>query len=1200
MADRAVTLKIQIDSETYEVEATREEVQKLQRELNQSGRSAQNFGDETEANADQARRAMNRAADSADHLADSTENASGMLGGIGQDARNLGGALRSGNLGQAANSMGALAAKAAPVAGALYAAGRGAAFVGGKAVSFEKALTGVAKTTGLVGDKLDALGEDLQGLAGQLGVGQNELARIAETAGQLGIEGRANIAQFTETTAKLASVTQLTAEEASTQIAKISNAFNLPIRRAENLGSVLNGLSNTTTAKAGDISRALTRVGNSASAIGLTADEVAALGATLIDSGVQAETAGTSLRNVFIRMQSQAGELASQIGLTSERFSAMIQEDALSALRRYLAGLREMPEAQRAIRIKEIFGDENFLAVQSLTEQVDLLNTNLDRSAQLSREGTSLNEEFARTLETVSKQWQRLKGNLLDVATTIGSAALPGVQSLLEAINGLFEGTEALADETKALRAEQENLQGVEEAITTYKDLADQTGLSEEKQKELNEAVKTLKDRFPGFVTETENAAGTVRIYAEAAQSAYEAQNRLNREQRKANLEKLVEGYREQRKELKNNTSTADTLSSKIKHLRQLLKEGRPEDYSQYKELQKTLGNRAPDAAEFARDAIQNLTEELKAQHNDGETSTRLNDDYVRALASIGQTAEGLDLDAISQALTKVMGDAAEADKLARRVAKSFYDLDSVNVQPQVDVSGLEGEKLSESISYWERRLTATKEYASAQDATLQRYRQREEAQATLNALLERQKQLQQESTPPPGGDGDGDARAGPSQPSVPVAPQPDEEELPVAQMQMDYALPEELPDDEKKALKRLEKAEQKVKYIRQLSAHGIISDQEASKRSIGALETAMNQMQEAGIDPSSAAMQELKGKIDEAKEKSKGDWGAAEMRKLQQTARQATQIIGQLFRQQHRQRMQEIRREKRERLRAIDERKERELSAIDRQISAAAKGSKRRKKLRKKRKKVEDQYRNQREQAEQKFKKKQAKAKRKQAKMDKAAALFEIGINTASAVAEALPNIPLSITAGAIGAMQASVVASKPLPEVPSFASGAVGLTPQGVVEGPGGPTDDQIAATLRSPAATETPIRVSAGESIINAASTSAAPNALAAMNDDPALAEDIERSVTRTDELQRFAEGAVRVKQAQRMARGAGDGGDDLDNSELLEEMRKTRAATERQTERIDEQTQRLEDVERSVGIEAVDEKLAKHRERKTYRQ
>ena len=41
MADRAVTLKIQIDSETYEVEATREEVQKLQRELNQSRRNAE-------------------------------------------------------------------------------------------------------------------------------------------------------------------------------------------------------------------------------------------------------------------------------------------------------------------------------------------------------------------------------------------------------------------------------------------------------------------------------------------------------------------------------------------------------------------------------------------------------------------------------------------------------------------------------------------------------------------------------------------------------------------------------------------------------------------------------------------------------------------------------------------------------------------------------------------------------------------------------------------------------------------------------------------------------------------------------------------------------------------------------------------------------------------------------------------------------
>ncbi|TLX73681.1 phage tail tape measure protein [Labilibacter sediminis] len=52
-----------------------------------------------------------------------------------------------------------------------------------------------------------------------------------------------------------------------------------------------------------------------------------------------------------------------------------------------------------------------------------------------------------------------------------------------------------------------------------------------------------------------------------------------------------------------------------------------------------------------------------------------------------------------------------------------------------------------------------------------------------------------------------------------------------------------------------------------------------------------------------------------------------------------------------------------------------------------------------------------------------------KQAKRDKALRIFEATINTAAAIAEALPNIPLSIVAGVAGALQIAAIASAPLP---------------------------------------------------------------------------------------------------------------------------------------------------------------------------
>jgi len=67
---------------------------------------------------------------------------------------------------------------------------------------------------------------------------------------------------------------------------------------------------------------------------------------------------------------------------------------------------------------------------------------------------------------------------------------------------------------------------------------------------------------------------------------------------------------------------------------------------------------------------------------------------------------------------------------------------------------------------------------------------------------------------------------------------------------------------------------------------------------------------------------------------------------------------------------------------------------------------------------------------------KKRLAAKRKQAKATKATSLMEAIVHTASAVAEALPNIPLSILIGIMGAAQAALIASQPLP---SFAKGGI-----------------------------------------------------------------------------------------------------------------------------------------------------------------
>lgn len=67
------------------------------------------------------------------------------------------------------------------------------------------------------------------------------------------------------------------------------------------------------------------------------------------------------------------------------------------------------------------------------------------------------------------------------------------------------------------------------------------------------------------------------------------------------------------------------------------------------------------------------------------------------------------------------------------------------------------------------------------------------------------------------------------------------------------------------------------------------------------------------------------------------------------------------------------------------------------------------------------------------------AQIKRKQAQWDKAQAVADIAMNTASAIVKALPNVVLAAIVAAMGAAQAAVALSTPLPEVPAFAEGGI-----------------------------------------------------------------------------------------------------------------------------------------------------------------
>ncbi len=402
------------------------------------------------------------------------------------------------------------------------------------------------------------------------------------------------------------------------------------------------------------------------------------------------------------------------------------------------------------------------------------------------------------------------------------------------------------------------------------------------------------------------------------------------------------------------------------------------------------------------------------------------------------------------------------------------------------------------------------------------------------------------------------------------------------------------------------------LRAIDDLAARGIIDPEKASQRQVAAIEESLAAMAAMGVDPANLAMRELEARLEGAKEEawqiSKGE----PFRQLAAGAAEAARTVSQVLGAMHQRRIEEINAETRAETEQIDRRienarssKEEEIAAIEEQMAAAERGTARYEALQEKKRAIEEETHTRiaaletsRRQEKREAQEAIAEQRREQAKVEKVAALFQIAVNTAVAVSKVLAQTgvlsPFAIPAVIAGGVaQAAIVAAQP---IPSYAEGAVGLKsidPGGRpmrISGPGGPTDDRIFALGPN----HDLIRVSDGESIVTAAATAAAPTALSAMNESPAVAAQVERIVRSAPMIPRFRHGAVGLSRPASTPKITTER---FDDQKLLGALRKSSEKLQGLLDAVSNQTERLERVERQVNVSDVARATGKYQDVQT---
>ena len=311
----------------------------------------------------------------------------------------------------------------------------------GAAIAFESSFAGIRKTMDLTEDQFDSLARANRDLALEIPVTANELNRIGELAGQLGVRGVENVVKFEETIAKLAVTTDLTAESAAISLAQFANILQIPQGRVENLGSAIVGLGNTFATTESRIVDFGLRIAGAGKIAGLTAGEVFGIGAAFASVGVPAERGGTAIQQSLIAMQKAVVEggaeleiFAAVAGTTVEEFAALFKEDAAEAFVLFVEGLGLAgDQGFEILDALGLAGQRLIGSFLSVAGAGDMLRDAIASGNEQFEANIALQKEADTRFATTSSQLQILRNRFADIGIAGGEAALDGLLPLIEA-----------------------------------------------------------------------------------------------------------------------------------------------------------------------------------------------------------------------------------------------------------------------------------------------------------------------------------------------------------------------------------------------------------------------------------------------------------------------------------------------------------------------------------------------------------------------------------------------------------------------------------------------------------------------------------------------------------------------------------------------------------------------------------------------
>lgn len=305
------------------------------------------------------------------------------------------------------------------------------------AMKWESAFAGVKKTVDASSEEYKVMADQIRNMATELPFAADEIARVAESAGQLGVS-KDEVIAFSKTMLELGVSTNLSADEAATALARFANITGLSLSEVDALGSVIVDLGNNFATTEKEIVDMASNVAAAGAQVGLTEPEILAVATALSSLGLEAASGGSSFSRLLVDMQlavetssERLAEFAQIAGMTSTEFRNLWRDDTAAAVEKFFNGIST--GGTSAIKVLQDLGIKNIRQRDTMLRVAnagDLLGRAIETANTAFDENVALTIEATKRNSTLESQLQVTKNKMEETRIEVGENLTPATIAL--------------------------------------------------------------------------------------------------------------------------------------------------------------------------------------------------------------------------------------------------------------------------------------------------------------------------------------------------------------------------------------------------------------------------------------------------------------------------------------------------------------------------------------------------------------------------------------------------------------------------------------------------------------------------------------------------------------------------------------------------------------------------------------------------